>query len=159
MAVPSKNNLIILGRDARPSGKWISKLIIKILIEKGINVIDLGLSTTPSIGIYVKTHQASGGIIISASHNSIEWNALKLLNHKGEFLNKEVAIKIMNSTNSNYNVSKTKGTYRSSKDALKEHIEKILSLDIINKKAIKSKNYRVVVDGINSVGGLSLIHI
>ena len=68
-------NLIILGRDARPSGKWISKLIIKILIEKGINVIDLGLSTTPSIGIYVKTHQASGGIIISASHNSIEWNA------------------------------------------------------------------------------------
>ena len=87
----SSQNTVIIGRDARPSGKRINKLIVKILLQNGVNVIDLGLATTPTIGIYVKTHSASGGIIISASHNTIEWNALKLLNNEGEFLNKEIA--------------------------------------------------------------------
>ena len=87
---------VVIGRDARPSGDRISKLVIKILIENGIDVVDLGLATTPSIGIYVKTHSLSGGVVISASHNGIEWNALKLLNDKGEFLSKNIASKIIN---------------------------------------------------------------
>ena len=91
----SSKKKIVIGRDARPSGDRISKLVIKILIENGIDVVDLGLATTPSIGIFVKTHSLSGGIVISASHNGIEWNALKLLNDKGEFLSKNIASKII----------------------------------------------------------------
>ena len=96
---------VVIGRDARPSGDRISKLVIKILIENGIDVVDLGLATTPSIGIFVKTHSLSGGIVISASHNGIEWNALKLLNDKGEFLNKNIASKIIKADTGNYKKS------------------------------------------------------
>ncbi len=152
----SSQNTVIIGRDARPSGKRINKLIVKILLQNGVNVIDLGLATTPTIGIYVKNHSASGGIIVSASHNTIEWNALKLLNNEGEFLNKEIAEKIINSNNKNYNVVKKQGEYRFEERALQEHIDKILALDIVNINSIKSQHYNVIVDGINSVGGIAV---
>mgnify|MGYP001469983692 FL=1 len=147
---------VVIGRDARPSGDRISKLVIKILIENGIDVVDLGLATTPSIGIYVKTHSLSGGVVISASHNGIEWNALKLLNDKGEFLSKNIASKIINADTGNYKKSNQQGKYNFDKNALEEHIQKILSINIINLNAIKKKNFKVIVDGINSVGGLAV---
>ncbi len=152
----SSEKKVVIGRDARPSGDRISKLVVKILIENGIDVIDLGLATTPSIGIYVKTHSLSGGIVISASHNGIEWNALKLLNDKGEFLNKNTASKIIDANTSHYEKSNYIGKYSFDKNALEEHIRKILSIDVINQKAIKQKNFKVIVDGINSVGGFAV---
>jgi len=114
----SAEKKVVIGRDARPSGGRISKLVVKILIENGIDVIDLGLATTPSIGIYVKTHSLSGGIVISASHNGIEWNALKLLNDKGEFLNKNTASKIIDANTSHYEKSNYIGKYSFDKNAL-----------------------------------------
>ena len=152
----SSKKKIVIGRDARPSGDRISKLVIKILIENGIDVVDLGLATTPSIGIFVKTHSLSGGIVISASHNGIEWNALKLLNDKGEFLSKNIASKIINADTGNYKKSNKQGKYNFDKNALEEHIQKILSINIINLNAIKKKNFKVIVDGINSVGGFAV---
>ena len=116
----------------------------------------MGLATTPSIGIYVKTHSLSGGVVISASHNGIEWNALKLLNDKGEFLSKNIASKIINADTGNYKKSNQQGKYNFDKNALEEHIQKILSINIINLNAIKKKNFKVIVDGINSVGGLAV---
>ena len=152
----SSKKKIVIGRDARPSGDRISKLVIKILIENGIDVVDLGLATTPSIGIFVKTHSLSGGIVISASHNGIEWNALKLLNDKGEFLSKNIASKIIKADTGNYKKSDKQGRYNFNKNALEEHIQKILSINIINPEAIKKKNFKVIVDGINSVGGFAV---
>jgi len=152
----SSKNKVVIGRDARPSGDHINKLVIKILLENGIDVIDLGLATTPSIGIYVKTHSLSGGIIISASHNGVEWNALKLLNDKGEFLSKNIANEIINGEISQYKKLKKLGRYSFDKHALEEHINKVISINIINQRAIEKKNFKVIVDGINSVGGLAV---
>ncbi len=152
----SSKNKVVIGRDARPSGDRISKLVIKIILENGIDVIDLGLATTPSIGIYVKAHSLSGGIIISASHNGVEWNALKLLNNKGEFLSQNTASKIINAEVGQYKKLNKQGKYSFDKNALEEHIQKILSINIINQKSIKKKNFKVIIDGINSVGGFAV---
>ena len=152
----SSKNTVVIGRDARPSGDHINKLVIKILLENGVDVIDLGLATTPSIGIYVKTHSLSGGIIISASHNGVEWNAFKLLNDKGEFLTKNIANKIINGEISEYKKLKKLGKYSFDKHALEEHINKIISINIINQSAIEKKKFKVIVDGINSVGGFAV---
>ena len=152
----SSKNKVVIGRDARPSGARISKLVIKIILENGIDVIDLGLATTPSIGIYVKAHSLSGGIIISASHNGVEWNALKLLNNKGEFLSQNTASKIINAEVGQYKKLNKQGKYSFDKNALEEHIQKILSINIINQKSIKKKNFKVIIDGINSVGGFAV---
>lgn len=152
----SDTRTVIIGRDARPSGIRISELITQLLIDNGVDVIDLGLATTPTIGISVKEYKASGAIIISASHNGIEWNALKLLNNKGEFLTEEISKKVIDHRQIKHKLKESKGKYLTISTALEKHIKKILALDVVNQEAIKLRNYSVVIDGINSVGGIAL---
>ena len=154
----SKTKSVILGRDARKSGKRISKLVSNTLLNEGIDVVDLGLVTTPTLGISVKNLQVSGGIMISASHNDEKWNALKLLNDQGEFLSPKTVEKILDESTVRKISKKVnkKGKYSIYEDALKDHVNLILSQDFLNIKKIRKKRFSVLVDGINSVGGIAI---
>ena len=148
---------IVIGRDARISGKMISNLVANTLVGLGINVIDLGLSTTPTVEVAVPIEKADGGIILTASHNPKQWNALKLLNEKGEFLNGEEGAKILEIAESNnllFAEVDDLGTYKKNKKYLKKHIKEVLKLDLVDVEAIKKANFKVVVDGVNSTGGI-----
>ena len=148
---------VVIGRDARISGEMIQNLVQNSLVSLGINVIDLGLSTTPTVGIMVKEYNANGGIVITASHNAIEWNALKLLNKNGEFLNKisgEEIIKISESDSYVFSEILDLGKISKIEDSMKTHIDSILNLDIVDTELIKKTNLKVVVDGVNSSGGI-----
>ena len=148
---------VVIGRDARISGKMISSLVANTLVGLGIDVIDLGLSTTPTVEIAVPLENAYGGIIITASHNPKQWNALKLLNEKGEFLNGtdgEEILQIAESDDLNYIDVDHLGIYRKKKDFMSRHIEEVLKLEILDIKAIKEANFKVVVDAVNSTGGI-----
>ncbi len=151
------NPTVILGRDGRISGPHISKLISLHLSEMGINVINIGLTATPTVGLYVLHKKATGGIMISASHNSIDWNALKFFNNKGEFLTKEQSEYIINykieSKKSDF-FNKIKGKITLVNDAVDFHISSILELEEVLVEKIKKKNIKIVLDGINSSGGL-----
>ncbi|MGM0496560.1 MAG: phosphoglucosamine mutase [Bacteroidota bacterium] len=147
---------IIVGRDARPSGEMVEKLVTGTLIGLGFDVVTLGMATTPTVEIAVGEENADGGIIITASHNPKEYNALKLLNSKGEFLNAEEGEEVLiiaENKEMKYAEVDSLGTI-TEKDYLEEHIQQILSLSLINKKAISKAKFKVVVDGINSVGGI-----
>lgn len=156
----SQGNLVIVGRDARLSGQMVAGLVTSTLIAKGLDVIDLGLSTTPSVELAVSDMQAAGGIIITASHNPKQWNALKLLNYKGEFLDEVAASKVLELAESEqleYNqvqelgkISHQYGGY------IDTHIQKILDLPLVNKEAIVSKQFKIVVDAVNSTGGIAV---
>ena len=127
------------------------------IISMGIDVIDLGLSTTPTVELMVKHYNANGGIIITASHNPSEWNALKLLNEDGEFLNSEEGKKIVEfSKNKNFLFSEINnlGKISKIKDSMKIHIESVLSLELVDVNKIKEKKLKVVVDAVNSTGGI-----
>ncbi|KAF9657800.1 phosphoglucosamine mutase [Tenacibaculum sp. ZH5_bin.1] len=151
---------IVIGRDARISGKMISNLVANTLVGLGINVIDLGLSTTPTVEVAVPLEKADGGIILTASHNPKQWNALKLLNEKGEFLNGEDGADILKIAENDATIEFAEvddlGAYRKKKNYIKKHIKEVLKLDLVDKKAIKKVKFKVVVDGVNSTGGIAI---
>jgi phosphomannomutase len=150
---------VIIGRDARMSGQMVSAIVIGTLSGLGIHVIDLELSTTPTVEMAVTELKAQGGIILTASHNPRQWNALKLLNSKGEFISEEVGqeiLKLADSNDFNY-VDVTKlGAVTVNRDFLTIHIQKILDLPYVDVKAIKKANFTIVVDAINSSGGIAV---
>ena len=156
--IKSKNlsNTIIIGRDARVSGEMISNLVCSTLQLSGIDVIDIGLSTTPTIEISVLENNYSGGIIITASHNPGNWNALKLLNSSGEFISASDGyeiLKIASNKTFDYVDVSLLGKYKLDENFNDLHIDKILDLDLVNKKAIKKAKLNVVIDAVNSTGG------
>ena len=148
---------IVIGRDARLSGTMVNNLVIGTLQGLGIDVIDLGLSTTPTVEIAVPVEQAAGGIILTASHNPKQWNALKLLNHTGEFINdadgKEV-LDIAESSDFNYAGVDDLGTVTINDTYLQKHIDEILALPLVDAGAIANASFKVVVDAVNSTGGI-----
>ncbi len=154
----SKEKLrVVLGRDARISGKMISSLVSNTLVGLGIDVIDLGLSTTPTVEVAVPMENADGGIIITASHNPKQWNALKLLNEKGEFLNGEEGQKILVlAENDAYQYSEVDdlGSYSKDRSYVQKHIDAVLALDLVDVDAVKNAKFKVVLDAVNSTGGI-----
>lgn len=150
---------VILGRDARISGEMISNLVANTLTGLGINVVDIGLSTTPTVEVAVTLDNADGGIIITASHNPKQWNALKLLNHKGEFLNAaagEKILKIADDENFLFAEVDDLGKYEKKEGYIDRHIEEVLKLALVDVEAIKKANFKVVVDAVNSTGGIAI---
>lgn len=148
---------VVIGRDARLSGEMISNLVTSTLVGLGIDVIDLGLSTTPTVEIAVPMEKANGGIILTASHNPKQWNALKLLNHKGEFISGaegQTILQIAESESFDFCDVDDLGTISKNDTYLQKHIDAILALPIVNKKAIEAANISVVVDAVNSTGGI-----
>jgi phosphomannomutase len=148
---------VVIGRDARISGKMISDLVCSTLCGLGIDVIDLGLSTTPTVEIAVPLEKASGGIILTASHNPKQWNALKLLNEKGEFISGsdgEKLLAIAEKEDFTFAEVDDLGTYKQDDSYLQKHIDSILALPLVNKLAIENANFKVVVDAVNSTGGI-----
>jgi len=151
---------IVIGRDARISGPLLSGLVINTILSMGVNVIDVGLSTTPSVEMAVTHFNAQGGIILTASHNPAQWNALKLLNHKGEFISDNEGKEIIDiATKGNVEFAEVDSlgkltTYEGG--FINEHIEKILALPYIDKELITSVNLSVVVDAVNSSGGIAI---
>ena len=155
----SDNNKIVIGRDARISGSMVQNLVMNTLVGLGFDVIDIGLSTTPTVEIAVPLENASGGIIITASHNPKQWNALKLLNSKGEFLNSNDGIEILKlaeSTNLKYNDVDSLGEIIEVENYIDIHIDQVLSLNVIDVNKIKSSNFKIVVDAVNSTGGIAV---
>lgn len=154
-----ENYRVVVGRDARISGEMIQNLVMNTLVGLGIHVIDLGLSTTPTVEIAVPLEHADGGIILTASHNPKQWNALKLLNNKGEFLNGAEGQKILEIAESNtMNFAEVDDLGRITKNEayIDIHIDEVLELPLVNKKAIEAANFKVVVDGVNSTGGIAI---
>lgn len=150
--------LIIVGRDARISGEMVHRIITATLIGMGCDVTDIGMATTPTTGIAVKKENASGGIIITASHNPKQWNALKLLNNQGEFLNAtegELILNIAEKEEFEFSEVDQLGEI-TQKQFLHEHIQSILSLDLVDIEAIKKANFSVAIDCVNSVGGIAI---
>jgi phosphomannomutase len=149
--------IVVLGRDARISGKMISSIVANTLVGLGIDVVDLGLSTTPTVEVAVPLEKADGGIIITASHNPKQWNALKLLNEKGEFLNGADGEQILEIANDNeYAFAEVDnlGTYTKLKNYMDKHIDEVLALDLVDIEAVKAAKFKVVVDAVNSTGGI-----
>jgi phosphomannomutase len=155
---PNKSKLtVVIGRDARISGKMVSSLVANTLVGLGINVIDLGLSTTPTVEVAVPIENADGGIILTASHNPKQWNALKLLNENGEFLNGEEGKKILEIAESDdflFAEVDDLGTYSKNTTYVEKHIDEVLKLELVDVDAIKKAKFKVVVDAVNSTGGI-----
>ena len=150
---------VVVGRDARISGLMVENLVTSTLSGMGINVINLGLSTTPTVEIAVPLENANGGIILTASHNPKQWNALKLLNSKGEFISGEDGkelLKIAELEDFNYSNVDFLGSVTENNDYFKIHIQQILNHDLVDVNAIKSANFKVVIDAVNSTGALVL---
>jgi len=154
---PNSKHKVIIGRDARISGEMIQNLVQFSLISMGIDIVDLGLSTTPTVELMVKKHNADGGIIITASHNPKQWNALKLLNENGEFLNSHEGKLIVDfSENKNFKFSQVEdlGTITKENQSMNQHIDSVLNLNLVNAEKIKEKKLKIVVDAVNSTGGI-----
>ena len=153
----NNNPLVIVGRDARISGEIIRQLVVSTLQSLGINVIDLGLSTTPTVEFAVPLEKADGGIILTASHNPKQWNALKLLNEKGEFISADdgsEVLKIAELQDFDFASVNELGSYKYDDSYFKKHIDSIVSSKWIDVEAIKSAKLKVVVDAVNSTGGI-----
>ncbi|MDF2448018.1 MAG: phosphoglucosamine mutase [Bacteroidota bacterium] len=153
---PGKKLKVIIGRDARLSGEMVNNIVCGTLVGLGIDVIDLGLSTTPTVEVAVTDLQANGGIILTASHNPKQWNALKLLNEKGEFISDNEGKYILELAEKEefvYSEVNKLGTYSQNPNYIISHITKILSLPYVDIDAIKEANFSVVVDAVNSSGG------
>ena len=148
---------VVIGRDARISGPMIHQLVMQTLIGLGINVIDLGLSTTPTVEVAVPLEKADGGIILTASHNPKQWNALKLLNNKGEFLSGAegaLILEIAESDTFDFADVDSLGTITEINDYMDRHITEVLNLKLVDVNAVKQRKFKVVVDGVNSSGGI-----
>ena len=155
----SGKSKIVIGRDARISGEMVSNLVSNTLIGLGIDVVDLGLSTTPTVEMAVPEEDAAGGIILTASHNPIQWNALKLLNQKGEFISGEDGAEVLKmAENDEYVFSEvlSLGSYSKDDSYIDKHIEKILALPLVDVEAIRAKGFKVVIDCVNSTGGIAV---
>lgn len=153
------NRKVVIGRDARVSGPMVSNIVSGTLLSIGIDVVDLGLSTTPTVEIAVHEEKAGGGIIITASHNPKQWNALKLLNSQGEFISAkagEEVLRIAEDKTVEYEEVNSIGSYSTDDTYIDRHIEKILKLQLVDVKAIQSRNYKVAIDCVNSSGGIVL---
>ena len=153
---------IAVGRDGRFSGKKICDIICEVACKMGINIINLGYSTTPSVEVFIDLEGLDGGIMISASHNGIEWNALKLFNSKGEFISKDDfdnINSIIDKKSFSYKDAESAGKIITHSNSIEQHIEIILSNNLININKIKSAKLKVVVDGINSTGGIAVPHL
>lgn len=156
---PNKKLKIVVGRDARISGKMVKNIVCGTLMGMGADVINIGLATTPTTELAVRMSEADGGIIITASHNPRQWNALKLLNNEGEFLTaKEGAevLSIAESEDFDYADVDALGSYRDDDTFDERHVDAVLDLNLVDVDAIKKSKFRVVVDSINSVGGVIL---
>ena len=154
-----QKNKIVVGRDARISGEMVQGHVINTLTSLGFDVVSLNLSTTPTVEIAVPMENADGGIIITASHNPKNWNALKLLNSKGEFISSsdgQELLKIADNFNFETNQSNLVGEVIEKDNYIDDHIEKILELDLIDIDSIKRKNFKIVVDAVNSTGGIAV---
>lgn len=150
---------VVIGRDARISGQMIAQLVSSTLQGLGIDVVDLGLSTTPTVEVMVPHLNADGGIILTASHNPKQWNALKLLNAKGEFISGSEGLSILKiAENDDYVFAEVDdlGAYESFEKGIDIHIEKILALPLVNQEAIAAKKFKVVIDAVNSTGGIAI---
>ena len=155
----SSSNTIIIGRDARISGEMVSNIVSGTLIGCGFDVLDVGLSTTPTIEVAVQIEQSAGGIIITASHNPKQWNALKLLNDKGEFLSAKDGEKILAlAENDAFTFSEVDdlGKYTFDDSFNDKHIEEVLNLNLVDVDLVQSAGFKVVVDAVNSTGGFMI---
>lgn len=150
---------VVLGRDARTSGEMVQNLVAGTLKGLGIDIIYLGLSTTPTVEMSVVEHKADGGIIITASHNPKQWNALKLLNNKGEFISAsdgEEVLRIAERGSFVFAEINRIGKFTMDANSIQKHIDKILALPLVDVKAIQSKNFKIAIDCINSTGGIAV---
>ena len=155
----NSSNTIIIGRDARISGEMVSNIVSGTLMGCGFDVLDVGLSTTPTIEVAVKLEQSAGGIIITASHNPKEWNALKLLNAKGEFLSQKDGDEILLlAENDDFIFTEVTdlGKYSYDDSFNNKHIDAVLKLDLVNVNLVKTSGFKVVVDAVNSTGGFMI---
>ncbi len=155
----SDSKTIVIGRDARPSGQWVSQLISATLQNLGLDVIDLGLSTTPTVQMAVVEENAGGGIIITASHNPAQWNALKLLNSEGEFISAALGEKVLelaDAENFVFVENKKLGAYTQDDTHIKKHIDAILKISLVDVEAIKARNFKIAIDAVNSTGGIAV---
>jgi phosphomannomutase len=153
------NRRIVIGRDGRISGEIVAALVINTLRSLGITVVDLGLSTTPTVEIAVPMENAGGGIILTASHNPKDWNALKLLNARGEFISARDGAEVLDMVaqkSVEYAGVDHLGEYHQNNSYIAEHIRQILALPLVDAEAIQTKNYRVVLDAVNSSGALAV---
>ena len=150
---------VVVGRDARLSGEMLQQLVMQTLVGMGIHVIDLDLSTTPTVEVAVKLEHADGGIILTASHNPKQWNALKLLDSNGEFLNAEAGaeiLKLSESADLEYVDVDHLGEIHKNDAYIDIHIDEVLDLELVDEEAIKAANFKIVVDGVNSTGGIAI---
>jgi phosphomannomutase len=150
---------IVIGRDARISGEMVRSLVVGTLQGLGIDVVDLDFSTTPTVEIAVPMENADGGIIITASHNPKQWNALKLLNEKGEFITAENGAEVLGmAENDDYSFAEVDdlGTYERNDTYLQKHIDHVLNLNLVDVEAITAKKFKIAIDCVNSTGGLFL---
>ncbi len=150
---------VVIGRDARLSGEMIQNLVVSTLVGLGIDIIDLDLSTTPTVEIAVPLEKADGGIILTASHNPKQWNALKLLNERGEFLDAAQGAKILEiAEKEDFNFSEVDhlGEINKNDSYIDIHIDEVLNLSLVNADTIKKAKFKVVVDGVNSTGGIAI---
>lgn len=155
----TQNPKVVIGRDARISGEMVSKLVSATLQGLGIDVIDLGLSTTPTVELAVPLEKAGGGIILTASHNPIQWNALKLLNDKGEFISDLEGKAILESAeNEDFSFAEVRkiGKYTEIHDYIDRHVAHVLGLNLVDREAIAARKFKVVIDCVNSTGGIAL---
>ena len=155
----TNNPKIVIGRDARISGELVSNIVISTLQSMGIYVVDLGLSTTPTVEIAVTEEKAGAGIILTASHNPKQWNALKLLNEHGEFISKadgDEILRLIEAKEYSFATIGKLGAYRKDDSYIHKHITKVLKLPLVRMSAIQEKKFKVVVDCINSTGALIL---
>ena len=158
-SITNGSNKIVVGRDARISGQMVSKVVCGTLMGMGYDVVDIGLASTPTTELAVTMEKADGGIILTASHNPRQWNALKLLNENGEFLNKDEAeevVKIAESGIYDYADVDHLGSYREDNSYDQKHIDLVKSLEFVDVDAIKNAHFRVALDTVNSVGGIIL---
>lgn len=156
---PVKSNKIVVGRDARISGEMVKNVVCGTLMGMGFDVVNIGLASTPTTEIAVTMEGADGGIILTASHNPRMWNALKLLNEKGEFLNKvqgEEVLRIAAAEDFKYADVDHLGSYREDNTYDQKHIDMVLGLDLVDVEAVKARKFKVAFDAVNSVGGIIL---
>ncbi len=154
---PNTRIKVVVGRDARPSGPMIQSLVCQTLVGMGIDIVNLGLSTTPTVEIAVPMESAHGGIILTASHNPKEWNALKLLNHRGEFIDAAAGAQILAWVEQEafvFNEVDNLGTITADNTYMNKHIDAVLALELVDAATIQKAGFKVVVDGVHSSGGV-----
>nr|WP_236059547.1 phosphoglucosamine mutase [Chitinophaga rhizophila] len=153
----SDNKKVVIGRDGRISGEMVKQLVVATLNGLGLDVVDLGLSTTPTVEVAVKAEHAAGGIILTASHNPKEWNALKLLNGDGEFISGEdgaIVLDLAAREDFSFADVNKLGSYKQDDSYMQKHIDMVLNYPLVDVAAIKARNFKIVVDAVNSTGAI-----